>query len=175
MAFDPFGGGGNHGSHVTFAPIPIPGPSHQHDWGRPNISPPVRPTRQMDDLPLAQNAIATESQRQALEDLSEGARREAEATERAEAALQAYMAERHEQAARAGATIVETFASIMTEAFLDTMNASPSLGIARRLPGSPENVYGQMQAAQEDEKLTDQRRAFARQMAKKDDEMAYRE
>jgi hypothetical protein len=70
---------------------------------------------------------------------------------------------------------VQAFATVMAEQIVSDPLVSTSQMIARKLPGSPHNVYAQMQAIREEEDLVYERRVIARKMAQKEDEITYRD
>ncbi len=146
--FDPFSGGSNNfGSHVVFAPIPIPNDPGPAPWQPPPQAPqapptPSKPSVQAEDRP----APSTENQ------------------------------EAHANAARDRA-MQELESVAFTALMLDLLfpsGTSASAVIARKLPGSPENVKGQMDAITEDYQRFSDRQETARKMAQKDDELLYR-
>jgi hypothetical protein len=69
----------------------------------------------------------------------------------------------------------QAFASVMAEQMVTDPLVSTSQMIARKLPGSPQNVYAQMQAIREENELVSDRREIARKMAQKEDEITYRD
>jgi hypothetical protein len=205
MAFDPFSGGGApQGSHVVFAPIPVP-PSHNWDWGRPQAAP-SQPQQQQPPLSFSdaiQQALA-----ERLEEARNPAARPANALEANDVRVMRASAEeaakvlgnvvfnlegigsprprideermarleaRRQEEEQVKAETVNTGALIAAEQAMDSMGSSASLGVARRLPGSPADGYRYMETLRHDQQITDERRAAARKMAKKDDEMAYRD
>ena len=70
---------------------------------------------------------------------------------------------------------VQAFATVMAEQIVSDPLVSTSQMIARKLPGSPQNVYAQMQAIREENELVSERREIARKMAQKEDEITYRD
>jgi len=78
------------------------------------------------------------------------------------------------QREREGAT-VQAFAAVMAEQIVSDPLVSTSQMIARKLPGSPQNVHAQMQAIREENELVSERREIARKMAQKEDEITYRD
>jgi|GEM_PF-6869388 len=69
----------------------------------------------------------------------------------------------------------QAFATVMAEQLVTDPLVSTSQMIARKLPGSPQNVHAQMQAIREENELVSERREIARKMAQKEDEITYRD
>lgn len=188
MAFDPFGGGGgaNSGSHVVFASGP-----------RVTLQEPTAPapSQQQPSFSVALQLALAERMQEAQGAASQPSlppaspiRMQASAEEAAKA-LGAIVFDldgitsprgqteqsrpRDEERLAAAAVTAQTLMAV--DEAMDGASPSASLGIAKRLPGSPADGYRYMETLRHDQQITDERRAVARKMAQKDDEMAFRD